>query len=1360
MSRFLSQALAIPVTENISPIASRFTSRCLYTTPGAYTFTVPAGVCCITAVAVGPGAKQCELLTGIDISIPMESLTRTMCLATSCPMTLCSIDAGGPTTCAHRQCNIISVTANHCQIFQYCGCCLADSTPNVGYVCGAQKGPANIIYRYTYIPNGAGGGYAEKAVATAPGCSFCVIVGSHCGTDVANTPFSCVGGVVCATGFRVCTSDCYMYGFDCFRTPSDFMGSMTTTLGANNSSMFYTQSGSANYRFEKCCFCVIPGCGFGGDINRVGGFNFCCTCAIVSTNCQCLLAYRCYCCVTQGISGSNYYVFGSPHVHQRLQQMSLQVQAGCTADWIASSCACCCQLICTGCMTTGLVPLQMLVCSSSCGYSGVFQVINPSYPATSYGCTMHYAHRNVLYSFCWRHDFTNLGDVCSFASCAPGTFDLTCNNTYFNCLSICDCTNVLECFCCGTGPNPVTTAAPCGKSPFLHASSYLNACPTTIAATPFYKFGGSSAGNYYGNGVSSLSDGPSYILENSGIYQDQGNPNCSACFRCSMCTDNRCMLLNCAYTAAGCYNVCCMWGYTGNGWIPSYNSCGPGQALHGTIQAAGVIWNADGGGCCLWTSYDPVVGCLQFLYPTGYNVNCIFSLDFLNWYVVNSCVSCRAENRGHRYNPCVDGVCSCMCLCINGPSYVSFNTFSANTYLEDVNKFGFETGPFFTCEANSDTLPIVVHQSLKGPIKPRVTRLIDSAVSNFGFKGDTFTVVSEFTVTRCGGPGGVCFTQTLNASGACCYANCCARPITWSRYNYYGTCYNNHQQFYDTTFGVTTTGCHSVTLCLGAPSYTDTTWCYRLCYTGLHCNYPCCIGYNYTTAACKPVNRNPLINIYDYVCTTMMCNRQQTDSATEACLILCNWKGWFDHNKYTLGIANFQNFLSAMYAACSTYNSAYCCIFESINCLQVSDPLYGIGQVHSMCFSYRRCQSYPGCVVGYSSSCHCITYCGNNDAITPPRCLINVLSPITFRNNSLLCNSVCMCCNPSCYSGQGGAGTATTGTWSSSQGTCTLVCTTGGCICCITVSGPGCNMTLPPFVNICCTCGGVDAQLKSYILGNPLMGYYCGPTMGVSAITVSSGFLAGIEIICGGTGFVSAPTLGFCYDCCWTSCRTACYNACFSTCCSNLVGAGCSAGIAVSCATAWATAAVAATCPTTNVLIAPACSIYCCVTAYQSLGSGGGSCTGVNNISKCVDIVDSSIIKTVKPGRGGRGNEVDYEPYYYSYPGISAQLAIPISPCCYVGDSMASGCNWFDTPQIRGSGGNGTFTSAYLACIPAQAPGPGGGGPIGCDGNSCLIGAGGVLAGGSGCCGNGGLGGGAGWCGTPGTGMVVIYWNA
>ena len=44
------------VTENTQESnVSRFTCRCIYTTPGSYTFTVPVGVSTITAVAVGPG---------------------------------------------------------------------------------------------------------------------------------------------------------------------------------------------------------------------------------------------------------------------------------------------------------------------------------------------------------------------------------------------------------------------------------------------------------------------------------------------------------------------------------------------------------------------------------------------------------------------------------------------------------------------------------------------------------------------------------------------------------------------------------------------------------------------------------------------------------------------------------------------------------------------------------------------------------------------------------------------------------------------------------------------------------------------------------------------------------------------------------------------------------------------------------------------------------------------------------------------------------------------------------------------------------------------------------------------------------
>jgi hypothetical protein len=176
-------------------------------------------------------------------------------------------------------------------------------------------------------------------------------------------------------------------------------------------------------------------------------------------------------------------------------------------------------------------------------------------------------------------------------------------------------------------------------------------------------------------------------------------------------------------------------------------------------------------------------------------------------------------------------------------------------------------------------------------------------------------------------------------------------------------------------------------------------------------------------------------------------------------------------------------------------------------------------------------------------------------------------------------------------------------------------------------------------------------------------------------------------------------------------------------------------------------------------IVQPSFATYSCIASTFSEGSGGGSKTGQSYCSKYSTITDSPTIVSIAPARGGRGNESPYSPYYFSYPGISARLSTPKPPNQYVGDP-ATGCSWFDTPQINGSGGNGMFCSAAFSCIYVQEAGPGGGGANGVKSDGTLCGNGGILGGGAGCCGAGGIGGGAGWMGTPGTGMVVIYWNA
>lgn len=279
---------------------------------------------------------------------------------------------------------------------------------------------------------------------------------------------------------------------------------------------------------------------------------------------------------------------------------------------------------------------------------------------------------------------------------------------------------------------------------------------------------------------------------------------------------------------------------------------------------------------------------------------------------------------------------------------------------------------------------------------------------------------------------------------------------------------------------------------------------------------------------------------------------------------------------------------------------------------------------------------------------------------------------------------------------QGGAGSAAPGSWPQSA---------GGFISSATLTNGGSGYTSTPTV-IITGGGGVDADIA------PIMSFCCCVTNltsggGTTTInTICGGSVVGVKINNRGKNFTSAPCISF-------------------------VGGG--AGT-------------------------PACASLNLSFDTTSFGSGGGSCCSPQTIIQNIVVVDSDAVKCVIPAYGGRGNTVRQEPYFFSYPGISAILSSPASPNCYIGDTT-TGCDWFDTTQIRGGGGNGCFISAGYPTIYPQPPGPGGGGAAGLteQSNYCAS-HGGILAGGAGLCGNGGFGGGAGLGGQPGGGMVVIYW--
>ena len=105
MARYKSSpgSASVGIAE-IAQITSRHNNRCLYTTPGSYTYTVPAGITSILAVAVGPGSKPIEGLKCVDLmtcGIVTACIAQTyiQCCCTNCVRSCCT-----PTVCYANAC--------------------------------------------------------------------------------------------------------------------------------------------------------------------------------------------------------------------------------------------------------------------------------------------------------------------------------------------------------------------------------------------------------------------------------------------------------------------------------------------------------------------------------------------------------------------------------------------------------------------------------------------------------------------------------------------------------------------------------------------------------------------------------------------------------------------------------------------------------------------------------------------------------------------------------------------------------------------------------------------------------------------------------------------------------------------------------------------------------------------------------------------------------------------------------------------------------------------------------------------------------------------------------------------------------
>lgn len=304
-----------------------------------------------------------------------------------------------------------------------------------------------------------------------------------------------------------------------------------------------------------------------------------------------------------------------------------------------------------------------------------------------------------------------------------------------------------------------------------------------------------------------------------------------------------------------------------------------------------------------------------------------------------------------------------------------------------------------------------------------------------------------------------------------------------------------------------------------------------------------------------------------------------------------------------------------------------------------------------------------------------------------------------------------------CVYGQGGAGTGGLPTKTTYFCDATSTSTASGVITGITITDGGCGYWACPPQPVVISATGRGFNGCSI---DRMAVCFC-----TSANFNVCSCVEAVRIICGGEGYSNNDTIQFKGGAICT-----CYYSCASPTC-------------------WKA-------PTATLTVSSGGAGY--AISATSYGAGGGACS---DACECILSINSDVIKCVKPVYGGKGNTPDL-PTYWSYKeGIENKLNSITPPCCYVGDS-ASGCSWFDTPQIRGSGAIPCFVSACLPTLYPSPAGPGGGGAIGNNDIQVVSSAahGGIFAGGASICGNGGIGAGAGIGGTPGTGMVVFYWNA
>ena len=1159
MARYVSSpGLTINPIVEIGSIDRRYNNRCIYTTPGSYTFTVPNDVCEILAVAVGPGSAPCTLLRCVDIVIPCGTYNGFAARCTS----RCCCGWGGCTYSNYpNQCWLSFDKALYeqkyvCGFRRYsCACYYCDGSVQGCFCYMYQCGQGTLLEYYAVATTGAGGGYTEKAITTTPGSTFDIVVGA-----VGNNNFSCVNGQICATGPIVCKAEIPTVIeragrlATCCQLKDYVLNAGCVTCLCNNGNglcqclVCQCYSSSTGFRITNDFETVVsPGCGFGGDINRVGGFKATCWSSAVHNMgmdidnprvcdnglfCWCVNRSQ-VCTVCQQLcQNSEVLLQGNSYGYPEqiscapfcpaatatlpgyeFQWYSPHLKGADRCQW-----ACMWQLCAYQCANAVSCSIQSM-CISQRGF-GTMSDTSPS----NKGCF------NIYASTCNSCCPMNCGDC---RGCACISISKTEGSNYNSTWGYSGC----GCF----SQRPIT---------------YIKINSDTSPSENPVKFGGSSAGNYYGNGVASDSDGdytkcvcPVYDVEPDLVCLDSKSIYCvfgQCCYQTQDCMigDTTFPFVNgcycfyfqygaygCAYPANPCHDAWRFWCSTYSGDQNYQLGCRCGfsnpECCNGVTQWAypqlcDNDFALDNDAYMPWEYVDPYSSGFSSLGRPDLTMRGAYYLSlFGNKYwndtcYGNGCQGCDVVNRNGQsyFLGCVFNTCQNSCCVPMSLSEV------CNHYYDLMYKPGY-------CN-NNWSMQIV----------PNILNL-------FMCSGNCLNNMDRFGCTR------TCVS--INSW------NCC-RTLTAQN------CINSYQ------------------------AQTFNCW---------HDYWPVCVGYDYRTGT-RQLNSNPIINLYQLTCDVMQNSNEDSNAAVFTCHPYCTRvlnQEFFGSNSGLHG----PEALSRLYYGANHTKDCCCCVWKSIDQISIDDDDFYWNWVSIANIQYSRTMN-----VDHPNGCQCCSFCADVSYIEFNK------SNFTYRNG---------CCVNIDTDAQGGAGTATPGNWQSSIAA-TQASSSGGYIKCVDIICKGCCFTQCPYLKVTGG-GGQGAELK------PIMEFYC-CNCNISGCQYAMGRIVGVEVVCGGSGYTSEPSIAICGGvggwCCY-----------FTQNCNYTYG----------------------------------CVVFCtCVAPVQagasanhvSYGSGGGTVVGVNNVAKDLNVIDSSAIQSVIPGRGGRGCEPEYEPFYYSYPGISAKVSQRADP--------------------------------------------------------------------------------------------------